>query len=87
VIIEPAHPQEAAPLIIAAYGLSDRERAVTQLVLQGDATAEIARRLHISPLTVQDHLKQISTRPASAAAASWSPGSSTTTTGRGGCCG
>jgi DNA-binding CsgD family transcriptional regulator len=57
--IELARAHELAPLIVAAYGLSDRERAVTQLVAQGYATAAIGDRLHLSPWTVQDHLKAI----------------------------
>jgi DNA-binding CsgD family transcriptional regulator len=59
VIIEQAHPAELAPIIVAAYGLSERERQVTQLCMHGLSTNEIAQRLHISPLTVQDHLKAI----------------------------
>ena len=57
-ILEPARPHELAPLIAAAYGLTDRERAV-QLVAQGWSTSAIASELHISPWTVQDHLKAI----------------------------
>jgi hypothetical protein len=53
VILEPARPHELAPLIADAYGLSDRERAVTQYVAQGHSTAAIASLLHISPWTVQ----------------------------------
>jgi DNA-binding CsgD family transcriptional regulator len=59
VILEPAPSPELAPLIAAAYGLTDRERLVTQLVAQGHSTNEIADRLHLSPYTVQDHLKAI----------------------------
>jgi DNA-binding CsgD family transcriptional regulator len=59
VIIEPARRAEIAPMIVQAYGLSGRERDVTQLVLQGLSTREIADRLFISVHTVQDHLKAI----------------------------
>jgi DNA-binding CsgD family transcriptional regulator len=55
---EPRSP-ELAPLIADAYGLSVRERAVTQLVAQGLPTTEIAAVLYLSPYTVQDHLKSI----------------------------
>jgi DNA-binding CsgD family transcriptional regulator len=59
VIVEPARQHELAPLIADAYGLTERERAVTQLVAQGLQTNAIALRLQISPWTVQDHLKSI----------------------------
>ena len=59
VMIEPARQPELAPLIADAYGLTERERLVTQLVAQGRSTREIAGELHLSAYTVQDHLKAI----------------------------
>jgi DNA-binding CsgD family transcriptional regulator len=59
VIIEPAHPARISPLLMAAYGLTDREQEIARQVLSGYATAEIAGALHISPHTVQQHLKSI----------------------------
>jgi DNA-binding CsgD family transcriptional regulator len=59
VVVEPARAPEVAPLIVAAYDLSAREREVAQQVMLGASTAEISRLLHISPYTVQDHLKAI----------------------------
>jgi DNA-binding CsgD family transcriptional regulator len=59
VIVEPARSAELAELIVLAYGLTPRERAVTRLVIQGQSTTEIARTLHLSPFTVQDHLKAV----------------------------
>ena len=46
-------------MIVAAYGLTDRERTVTELVARGLPTNEIAAELHLSAYTVQDHLKAI----------------------------
>ena len=59
VILEPAHAHQLAPLIAEAYGLNERERAVTQLVARGLSTSQIASQLYLSPYTVQDHLKSI----------------------------
>jgi DNA-binding CsgD family transcriptional regulator len=59
IILQGATSSSLAPLIAAAYGLTKRERELTELVLQGFATAEIAARLFISPHTVQEHLKSI----------------------------
>src|SRR5215216_6308208 len=59
VIVEPAHPARIVPLLMSAYGLTEREQEVTRLVLQGDSTGEIAERLLVSAQTVQQHLKSV----------------------------
>ena len=59
VIISAAREPETANLIAQAYGLSAREREVTSFVLRGSSTQEIADALHVTPYTVQDHLKSI----------------------------
>ena len=59
VVIEAASPPDVAPVLMAAYGLTERERIVTMLVCQGWATTQIAVHLHLSPHTVQDHMKSI----------------------------
>jgi DNA-binding CsgD family transcriptional regulator len=47
------------PLQVAAFSLSDREADLVRQVLEGLDTKTIARRMSISGLTVQDHLKSI----------------------------
>lgn len=59
VIVEPAHAARISPLLMSAYGLTDREQEVTRHVLLGDSTAQIAGGLSISPHTVQQHLKSV----------------------------
>jgi DNA-binding CsgD family transcriptional regulator len=59
VIIEEPSPAELAPLLMMAYGLTRQEQAVTRLVCRGLSTRELADRLHITPNTLQDHLKSI----------------------------
>lgn len=59
VTMQPAGPDRITPLLMAAYGLTEREEQVTRQVLQGASTAQIAEALCISPYTVQQHLKNI----------------------------
>jgi DNA-binding CsgD family transcriptional regulator len=59
VIIESAHPARISPLLMSAYGLTEREQEVTRLVLRGDSTAQIADELFVSTHTVQQHLKRV----------------------------
>jgi DNA-binding CsgD family transcriptional regulator len=59
VILEEAGPAEVAPVIMSAYGLTDREKTICGLVCQGLPTRQIGDRLHLTTDTVQDHLKSV----------------------------
>jgi DNA-binding CsgD family transcriptional regulator len=58
-VVQPAHPGELLPLAEAAFGLSEREVAVVRAVLHGADTRTAAKALHVTPYTVQDHLKSV----------------------------
>lgn len=59
ITIDVASPTDISALALAARGLSAREQEVAAFVLQGASTRAIAATLHLSPHTVQDHLKSI----------------------------
>ena len=82
VIVEPAHPARITPLLMSAYGLTEREQEVTRLVLQGDSTAQIAERLSSHPTPSRSTSRASSRRPACAAGASSSARCSSPTTSR-----
>jgi DNA-binding CsgD family transcriptional regulator len=50
---------ETFELLCRVYALSPRERDVVSLLVAGLDTRAIAKRLFISPHTVQDHLKSV----------------------------
>ena len=50
VIVEAAHPARITPLLMTAYGLTEREQDVARLVLHGESTAQIADRLSVPRL-------------------------------------
>ncbi|RZT27374.1 DNA-binding CsgD family transcriptional regulator [Kribbella sp. VKM Ac-2569] len=57
VTIEPASGQHLVGMLLAAYGLTTREREICLEIISGHTTGAIADRLSISPHTIQDHLK------------------------------
>jgi DNA-binding CsgD family transcriptional regulator len=59
VVLEPARRADLAPLIVARYDLTPREREVTRLLVGGVPTADIASALFISPHTLRDHMKAV----------------------------
>ncbi len=59
VAIGPAEPGMLIALVLAAYGLSDRQRRIAQLVLHGRSSDEVLAELHITRNTLNDHLEKI----------------------------
>ena len=59
VVVQTTPQDQAAPLRLETFALSQREREVATLIAQDFDTAAIAERLFISPWTVQDHCKAI----------------------------
>ena len=78
-VLEPARRADLAPLLLGLHQLTDREREVTQLLLHGMSTGEIAQELWISPETLRGHVKSVfaklgvSSRPELAALLSHEP--------------
>ena len=62
VVLQDANPLRLAELLMAAYGLTRRERDVVREVIAGRSTNQIARSLGITPGTVQQHTSRILAR-------------------------
>ncbi|EPY06610.1 DNA-binding protein [Paenibacillus alvei TS-15] len=59
VSFEPTGPADTMRLMAEACELSDREKQILGALVRGMSTKELALSLHISPYTVQDHMKSI----------------------------
>lgn len=59
ITIRSASADEVFDLLARAHDLTRRERQLVALMLDGLSTKQLAAALHISPHTVQDHLKAI----------------------------
>ncbi|ACQ79183.1 transcriptional regulator, LuxR family [Beutenbergia cavernae DSM 12333] len=58
-VLEPARRSDIAPMLLRLHQLTRREQEVTQLLLLGMATGEIAHRLWITPETLRGHVKAV----------------------------
>jgi DNA-binding NarL/FixJ family response regulator len=54
--------RELGQMFVGATLLSPRERAILELIAQGQSNKEIARELGITPETVKSHVKNIFTK-------------------------
>jgi selenocysteine lyase/cysteine desulfurase/DNA-binding CsgD family transcriptional regulator len=59
VTIQPARPGDLPPILLEAYGFTDRELQIVVMLARGLATKQIARQLYLAPHTARDHLKAI----------------------------
>ena len=59
VVLQPATTDQLLPVIAAWHDLTPRQMDVLHLLLQGHSIKQIARRLGLSPHTVEDHLKTL----------------------------
>ena len=59
IVLQPSQASELVPLKLSHFRFTPAERQITELVLTGRSTREIADELVVSPHTVQDHLKSV----------------------------
>ncbi len=59
VVLEPASRSDVAPVLLRLHELTPREREVTQLLLTGMATADVAGELCITTDTLRGHVKSV----------------------------
>ncbi|GGM14099.1 hypothetical protein GCM10010102_07030 [Promicromonospora citrea] len=57
--LEPATGASMWPLLVALYGLTERETQLTSMLVEGRSIKEIATGLHLSIHTVRDHVKAV----------------------------
>jgi DNA-binding CsgD family transcriptional regulator len=57
VVIEPATPAQLGSFLLEVHGLTPAQRRVAALVLRGRSTRQIVEELHLSPHTVQEHVR------------------------------
>ncbi|HET6293870.1 MAG TPA: LuxR C-terminal-related transcriptional regulator [Kribbella sp.] len=57
VVIEPATPTQLGSFLLDLHGLTPAQQRVTELVLRGRSTRQIIEQLHLSPHTVQEHVR------------------------------
>ncbi|MEU1372161.1 helix-turn-helix transcriptional regulator [Streptomyces triculaminicus] len=59
ITVQPASAGLLLPAVAAWYGVTRREHAVIEQALEGLSAKQIARRLSVSPHTVNDHFKAV----------------------------
>ncbi len=61
-VLDPATRSDLAPLLMELHSLTHREREVTQQLLTGRSTRDIAAALWITPETLRGHVKNVLTK-------------------------